>query len=159
MLRGLTKKERFALYRAELNRKRELFLRRNKLAEDLINNKLCKSIATVGGLSVTSEWSDYTVHLTLYNYDLPTVIEHVCGPFHRKYSVDWKLEVLGDGLLVVRTMVNKISIAVYIHEHEMRSCEYIEAVVGVRSQEEVARRLKEASDPLIRGFRINCSGE
>lgn len=124
-----------------------------------LGNKLCRNIATRG--FAFENYGSY--HLYLYNYDLPTVIDHVCAPIHQALGLDWKLSILDNGVLVLKAPFTKnpdsefFSISLY--EEDMQSCERIRVKVREKSDEELQAALLEASDRGIYEYRINCGGE
>ena len=132
------------------------------LAEDLIDNPLCKNVATRGSVSVfdSGVW-DRNIRLYLYDYDLPTVIEHVAGPFHRKHNVDWKLNIPWEGRIELRTCLvidrDDYQILIVVSEGIMATCVIEQVITRTKTPEEIAETLKAAADPYEYEYKIACA--
>lgn len=156
-------------FEKETAKRQELFLLRKAVLLDLLNNKLCKSSASKGQCYISEyAWTGYGVSLTLHDYDLPTVIDHVAGPFHRQYGVDWILSVPYEGLLQLITDVyiekqpklrQRVHVEISIFENDMASCEIRRVIKRTKTQEEIDRALKDAAELHEYELRIDCAGE
>jgi hypothetical protein len=119
-----------------------------------LGNKLCRSIATEGfAYSVAG-----TFYLHLWDYDLPTVIDHVCGPVHRHYGIDWKLLVEEERLILRAYKNYAVSFTIYLHERNMKSCEILKIKTGEKTEEELIADIRAASERDRFEYRIDCGG-
>jgi len=134
-----------------------------------LGNKLCKS-------SVTNAYFFHSTNglsLTIYDVDLPTVIDHICGPIHRKYNVDWKLHIPYDGRIELTAMIPKpgrksppryswdalVCFTINLNEQSMKSCEIVRVKKREKTAEEITRSVQSAADPFEYEYRIDCGGE
>jgi len=122
-----------------------------------LDNKLCKNIS----INIHSFRAYNTIYLYIYDVDLPTVIDHICGPIHRKYGIDWKLTVITDIQLRLTAKCNMSPYTAFdieLYEGSMRSCNVVEVKIGERTDEEIAKALIEAAKRDKIEYRIDCSG-
>lgn len=152
-------------FEKEAAKRLEIFLLRKAVLLDLLDNKLCKSIVAEGQCCISEfYWSGYGIWITLHNVDLPTVIDHVAGPFHRKYGVDWILTVPYEGKLQLDTTVKvrpdiQVGVSIHLYENEMASCEIRRVIKRTKTQEEINQALKDAAELHEYELRIDCAGE
>lgn len=133
-----------------------------------LDNKLCKSAAIHAYFHLSSN----SMTLTIYDVDLLTVIDHICGPIHRKYNVDWKLHIPYDGRIELTAMIPKpghkvsknswealVSFTINLSEQSMKSCEIVKVRKRERTAEEITRNVQDAADPYEYEYWIDCGGE
>jgi hypothetical protein len=124
-----------------------------------LGNKLCQSTATDGFFYQSGR----TLYLCLYNVDIPTVIEQVCGPVHREFNIDWKMRVEYDSVELSAnlktTTIGTLTFRIVVEEREMRTCKIVHVKVGERTQEEITKALEAALKRDKIEYRIDCNGE
>lgn len=164
---NMTKEERLQTLEQRIAEERRALEELEPYITTLTDNLLCKNIAS----KVSLYWHNKYIVLSIYNYDMATVIDHVCGPFHRTYGVDWTCEIPYEGMIKLKTRVcqnpeeeskwRKKYIEVYIDilEQSMQSCSFIRVPVRRISKEEREVAIRAALETFIYENRIDCSGE
>jgi hypothetical protein len=132
------------------------FLKIRPILKDLTDNALCKNCATRGHI----DWDSWSVSLFLYEYDLPTVIDHVAGPFHRKYNVDWTLRVPWGQVIKLSTITKtNIHVKIFINEDSMRSCIIRQVATRKKTKEEIENDIRSATETDVYENVIDCAEE
>ncbi|MDD4989620.1 MAG: hypothetical protein PHV42_04320 [Candidatus Pacebacteria bacterium] len=161
-MKDISKESQLRIYRARCERRREHFLLALQISRILTDNKLCKNSAIEGQLELPLFTWD-SIDLTIREVDLPTIIDHVAGPFHRAYGVDWKLEIPYEGKLTLRTTVKQSGfyflVVIGIFEGSMQSCEIQRVIKRQKTQEEINAALTHAAEVYEYELRIDCTGE
>jgi hypothetical protein len=162
MIENLTKESQLFIYRKRCDRRRTHFFRAIQIAQVLTNNKLCKNHAIKGELDLpVYSWD--SIGLIIHDVDLPTIIDHVAGPFHQAYDIDWKLEVPYEGKLLLRTTVKQegsyFPVSISIYENDMASCEIRRVIKRQKTQREINEAVQAAAEVYEYELRIDCAGE
>lgn len=151
----LTREARLKALEEKQKEERKNFEKFEPYIETFLGNKLCRSTAT----QVTFNQTHNIFTLSFTSVDLETVIEHVCGPVHRAYNVDWKLEVHPRYFLLSAILRSPIYLHFFINiwEEEMASCQIVKTAVREKTKVEKEADIKKACETSIFEYRINCS--
>jgi len=162
MNNNLTLKDRLLTLEEAIQKERDFFNKREPIIRVLLDNKLCKSNAPAVRRYCTPVRLTYfgsEVCLWLRDYDLPTVIDHVAGPFHQQFGIDWKLSVPFDNYLKLSTVVNGITVAIFIEEGAMPSCKIERVAIRKKTDFEREQDIRKAAENDVFENRVNCTGE
>jgi hypothetical protein len=160
MNQNFTLSQRLTTLEERIQKERRIFTTYDPIIRDLLDNPLCKNHATKARI----DWYLSSVVLWLYDYDLPTVIEYVAGPFHRKHNVDWKLDVPWAEQLRLTTYIKPegeatIQVSIYISEGLMELCSFQKVPIREKTKYELLEEIKQVQDRMVYETRVNCTGE
>lgn len=135
----------------------------NEVAEELVDNRLCKNQAIEVSLGVyhpSTWWSD--ISLSIQDVPLEMVMDLVSAPFHQRYDCKWTMQVQSWGEVVLSTEIKKnnktIEVNIHVHEGSFRACEIIKVPIRAYTEEEKARKLLEASEGYEYTYVMDCKG-